>query len=417
MLKRSRKQAALALALSMGFFSLQMSPASASTAAELQEVATELQAIATELNAALTESTTVVTLLNLRESATAAAAALTIANTESATAAAAHVAANSTLNSLVAEYGPIFNGISAGNAPVTTYLSQYILNLSYSGMFDAVVLEKYELLSELEQTELDVLTSTNSDLLHAYAQALINPYVGEGSLVAPTAAAGAALELYNVAQAAFDLATIDPENANAFILISEAYTAQEAANEAQAAADAAQALVDAAIAAADAIANDSVAIAARERAAREAAINLARQNIVINLASKKSITSNELIGAGLLAKEIKDMTGLNAALNSLSAAQKGELDAITIVVKKFDIVDKIASKSSVMAHEVVSVGLISPESKSKTLIMRELKALTADKVDTIEEIQAVVAAVEAKAAARKKAIKDVAARISAKRAA
>ena len=383
---------------------------------------------------------------NARASAITAGNAKTTAQTESSDAASAAAGAAAAAMSFPADAGLQAAATTATSNAMTASMNAMMAGIAADTADTAVLTAQTaattaQTLATTAQTAADSAESADTS-----AQAALT--VAMNALDAANASLDSAIEVYDAQTAARLLAHTNLEiaigaattaysaleNAQGLVLLAQAIfdalssddidfanTARSAILVAQSEADIAQTAADAAlaaeVAALAAVTNNAEAIAARERAAREAAINLARQNIVINLASKKSITTSELMGAGLLAKEIKDMNGLNAALGALTTAQKSDLDAIALLVAKFAAVDKIASKSSITAQDLVSVGLIDPRSKSKSLIMRELKALSADKIDTFEEIQKVIATVEARAAARKKSIMDIAARISAKRAA
>lgn len=139
--------------------------------------------------------------------------------------------------------------------------------------------------------------------------------------------------------------------------------------------------------------------AAREARARE--IESARSEIKSTLASGKVLSLDQLIKADFAGATSKNLGLINGAIANLSNVEKQDLKQIEKVVLKYATVEKIANHSTVASADLISVGLISENSKNKTSILLELKKLPSSSVDTFEEIQTAVAAVEKKLADRK----------------
>jgi hypothetical protein len=402
MLKRSRKHAAILLALSISVCALQMSPANASTAVQLQAEATRLQSIATDLSVAVAESSTVITLLNIIETATTTAAALTIANTESSTAYTSYAAATVAFEPVRDLYDVVFGELLPEEH---NYQMAYLIVLLQNERgFDTTTAASalsaaFDALNLTQKTEQVNLINTNYSLIRSYVLTATAQGISLSNLNAAMSAVSAAQGIYNAAQAAFDLATIDPQNTNAFILISDAYTAQVAADAAQIAADAALTLEN----------ETATSLETREKK-REAAIRKSLQEILLSLGSGNQITVAQLVSAGLLNAEIKNSSGLTAALQALSPSINDDLAQAKRVIQKFIVVEKISTGANVLPSALVEVELLSPQSKSWSMIMRSLRGMASQEKDTYEEIKAVVDAVEKRAAARKKALSDAKAR-------
>ena len=156
-----------------------------------------------------------------------------------------------------------------------------------------------------------------------------------------------------------------------------------------------------AIGAARAAGQDSSSAANAAREARQREIEKARNEIRNSLASKKTLTVDQLLRADFNGVTTKNLELINAEIAKLTEEYKQDLQQIEKIVLKYATVDKVAQKKTYSSYDLVSVGLIPKESKIKTSILSALKKLPGSDLDTYEKIQAVVASVEKKEVDRK----------------
>lgn len=155
---------------------------------------------------------------------------------------------------------------------------------------------------------------------------------------------------------------------------------------------------------------DTIAIAKATAAAREREVTAAKAEISTILSSGKPLTLDQLKKAEIPGVTAKNVDLINSEIAQLSGDKKTDIKAVERVVFKYATVDKIAEHSTITSTDLISVGLIPEDSKNKTSILLELKKLPAGSIDTYEEIQAAVAAVEKRLADRKAKLATVLAR-------
>lgn len=156
-----------------------------------------------------------------------------------------------------------------------------------------------------------------------------------------------------------------------------------------------------AIGAARAAGQDSSSAANAAREARQKEIEKARIEIRNSLASRKTLTVEQLLTADFNGVTKKNVELVNADIAKLNEEDKQDLQRIEKIVLKYATVDKVAQEKTYSSYDLVSVGLIPQDSKIKTSILSAIKKLPGSDLDTYEKIQAVVAKVEKQAADRK----------------
>lgn len=147
--------------------------------------------------------------------------------------------------------------------------------------------------------------------------------------------------------------------------------------------------------------SDSSPSASSLREARQREIEKARNEIRNSLASRKTLTADQLLSADFNGVTTKNLELVNADIAKLSEENKQDLQRIEKIVLKYATVDKVAQEKTYSSYDLVNVGLIPQDSKIKTSILSALKKLPGSELDTYEKIQAVVAKVEKQAADRK----------------
>lgn len=156
-----------------------------------------------------------------------------------------------------------------------------------------------------------------------------------------------------------------------------------------------------AIGAARAAEQDATSANRAAQEARAKAIEEARNEILNTLAKRETLTLTQLNKADYFGATSKNISLINSEVTKFSTQDRQNLKELEKVVIKFATVDKISQKNSFYAHDLVSVGLISEDSKNKTAIIYTLKKLSPSEIDTYEKIQFVIASVEKKSADRK----------------
>ena len=294
-----------------------MSPASASTAAELQAEATRLQSITTELFETLTATAGFDTFEILSESRTTTSREKDEATNALAIAVSAEAIARPNRASEPAVHNELLSALDLADSIYWAKLAAY--------------------------------TS---------AQAAFNAFVSDSANLALLTLYGEYLNALRLSAAA--------ENAANLLLASE----------------------------------NSFNSAALARAAFEAAVQQSRQIVTRALSDGNQITLTQLKAAGLINSDIQNFSGMSKALEARNSSDKSDLIKVAAVVKKFETVDQLSRGVVVSSKTLVEVGLIPAESKSKSAIMWTLKRLSPEEIDTFEEIQNVVVALEKKATDR-----------------
>ena len=153
---------------------------------------------------------------------------------------------------------------------------------------------------------------------------------------------------------------------------------------------------------------------AKAEIARTRAVESAKTEIKSTLISGKPLTLEQFQSADIQGVTAKNASAINAEIALLAEDKKSDIAAVMQVVLKFATVDKVANHETFYAADLVAVGLVPADSKSKTTILNALKKLSADQLDSYQEIQSAIAAVEKKLADRKVALDAVRARIKAR---
>lgn len=135
--------------------------------------------------------------------------------------------------------------------------------------------------------------------------------------------------------------------------------------------------------------------------AHERAVTAAKNEISQELSAGRPITVDQLKKAEMPGITPKNVTLINLELASLPEKERGNIGTVLQLALKYSTVDKIAVHSFVTSPELISTGLVLPDSKIKTSILLELKKLPSSAIDTFEEIRTAVATVEKRMADRK----------------
>lgn len=146
---------------------------------------------------------------------------------------------------------------------------------------------------------------------------------------------------------------------------------------------------------------DLIAISKAAEVERVKALETAKAKIKEFISSGKELNLQDFQSAEIPGATAKNITLINKEIAELPQDKRSNISEVVKVAFKFAIVDKIADHSTIAASDLISVGLIPENSKNKTSILLELKKLPSTSVDTFEEIQTAVAAVEKKLADRK----------------
>jgi uncharacterized repeat protein (TIGR02543 family) len=135
--------------------------------------------------------------------------------------------------------------------------------------------------------------------------------------------------------------------------------------------------------------------------ARARAVTEAKSEVKSVLTAGKPLTVDQLLNADFVGVTPKNIDLVNTDIAKLPESQRGDLKQIEKVVLKFATVDKVAEGKSYYSSDLIAVGLIPQDSKSKTLILTSLKKLPQSSLDSFEKIQQAIASVEKVAADRK----------------
>lgn len=127
---------------------------------------------------------------------------------------------------------------------------------------------------------------------------------------------------------------------------------------------------------------------------RQQAIAAAKSDVRNTLASGKPLTADQLLKADFNGVTAKNIASINSDIAKLSDADKTDIRVIEKIVFKYATVDKVASGKNFYSSDLVTVGLISPDSKNKAAILAELKKLPEAALGTYEDIQEAIASYE-----------------------
>jgi len=164
--------------------------------------------------------------------------------------------------------------------------------------------------------------------------------------------------------------------------------------------------------------SESIRNAQLEAAAREARLaEIAEAQIALKEAIVKggALTTQLLNSAELLGSTDKNIAAINADIALLSAEQKQDFMAIRKVVIKHATVDAVASKRTVAFSQLVETGITTQqEGVARSIIMRALRALPSDQLDTVAKINKAINEALAAHKMRKDRIKAVSDRTAAR---
>jgi hypothetical protein len=150
----------------------------------------------------------------------------------------------------------------------------------------------------------------------------------------------------------------------------------------------------------------------KSREERAKAVEKAIGEIKSTLSSGKPLTVDQFAAADIFGVTAKNITYVNEEISQLKGEDSQNLGAIAKIVFKYEVAGRIEGSKTVYYPELVSAGLAPAESIYRTAVLRELKKLPTEKVDSLIEISAAVAEIQQKYMARKNRILEIIARIS-----
>jgi len=132
---------------------------------------------------------------------------------------------------------------------------------------------------------------------------------------------------------------------------------------------------------------DQAAIDAAARAAREAQLQQSRQTLSELLVRGESPTINQLNAVEYFGSTEKNISLINSEIAKLPLAEKNDLSKIYKIVMKYALVDTVASHGFFSFSQLVDFG-ITPEldSVKRSVVMRDLKNLQNNQLNTVEKI-------------------------------
>ncbi len=150
----------------------------------------------------------------------------------------------------------------------------------------------------------------------------------------------------------------------------------------------------------------------KSREERAKAVEKAIGEIKSTLSSGKPLTVDQFAAADIFGVTAKNITYVNEEISQLKGEDSQNLGTIAKIVFKYEVAGRIEGSKTVYYPELVSAGLAPAESIYRTAVLRELKKLPTEKVDSLIEISAAVAEIQQKYMARKNRILEIIARIS-----
>jgi hypothetical protein len=148
-----------------------------------------------------------------------------------------------------------------------------------------------------------------------------------------------------------------------------------------------------------------------DRKARQDAIDAARREILRLIKAEKPISLNLLNTAEINGGTSKNIPLINADITQLSKEAKESISSIQKIVFKFQTVDRVAKGERVYVSDLQSSGILKAETPNKSSILIALRKAPPFEVDTFENIQNFVSAIEKKFSDRNSRIDAVLARI------
>ena len=149
------------------------------------------------------------------------------------------------------------------------------------------------------------------------------------------------------------------------------------------------------------------------RLARERAVADARKEILKTIQDGQTINVEQLNLADISGASKTNISLINSDIAKLNSDEKKDISKIEKIILKYEVVAKVSKNERVIFSDLQSVGLIDPNSSHKSAITSALRKASSSQVDTYEEIQNFINALEKKFRDRKAAITDVIARIKA----
>jgi hypothetical protein len=148
-----------------------------------------------------------------------------------------------------------------------------------------------------------------------------------------------------------------------------------------------------------------------DRKARQDAIDAARREIVSLVQIGKPIPLNLLNTAEIFGGTSKNISLINADITQLTKEAKESIASVQKIVFKFLTVDRVGRGERVYILDLQSSGILKAETPNKSSILIALRKAAPSQVDTFENIQNFISAVEKKFADRKTRLDAVMARI------
>lgn len=150
----------------------------------------------------------------------------------------------------------------------------------------------------------------------------------------------------------------------------------------------------------------------KSREERAKAVEKAIGDIKSTLSSGRPLTANQFAAADIFGVTTKNIAYINEEISRLKAEDSQNLTVIAKIVFKYEVAGRIEDSKTVFYPELVSAGLAPAESIYRTAVLRELKKLPSEKVDSLIKISVAVVEIQAKYITRKNRILEVIARIS-----
>jgi hypothetical protein len=143
----------------------------------------------------------------------------------------------------------------------------------------------------------------------------------------------------------------------------------------------------------------------------EGQVEKAKNEILASINSGKLLNPDLLLRADFFGATLKNIGDINNEISSLEKSKKTDLKEIGKIVEKYATVDRISKKESYYFPDLIKIGLADSKTPNRASILRELKGLNSDQLDTFEKIQSVIKNVQAKIAERKAMIESRLARL------
>lgn len=128
------------------------------------------------------------------------------------------------------------------------------------------------------------------------------------------------------------------------------------------------------------------------RLAKLAEIAQAKVDIQASVKAGITLTLELLLKAEIKGATKSNLSLINKELAQLSAEKRGDLKEILRIIRKFEVVDILASadSSKVQAKLLIEIGLIPSDSKYKTSLVSAIRRLSPEDRSTYEEIQVAI---------------------------